>query len=406
MPFVWFVAIRYLRAARGQTALILAAVSIGVTVVVFLSALINGLQTSLVEKTLGSQPHVTLRTPRNEPRPLVESAADRAIARAVQPASDRLRSVEQWQAVMSEVEQVHGVVAASPTIVGSGFAARADAKVPIVLRGVEPERFFAILDLRQRLVAGTLDVSGGSVAIGVTLASDLGAGVGDKLRIVSTEGVEDVVTVAGIFRLGNEAADKTWLVTSLRHAQSLFSLPGGATRIELKVSDVFAAERIANELRDRTGLTADSWMRLNVELLSGLSAQSSSKTLIQFFVVVAVALGIASVLIVSVVQKSREIGILRAVGVPSHRVRAIFLIQGGILGAVGAVFGSGLGALFAKLFEGVAPAPDGAARFPVQLDAELFVGATVLAIGVGLLSAFIPARRASRLDPATAIRRG
>lgn len=406
MPFVWFVAIRYLRAARGQTALILAAVSIGVTVVVFLSALINGLQTSLVEKTLGSQPHVTLRTPRNEPRPIVESTSDRAIARAVQPASDRLRSVEQWQAVMNEVEQVPGVVAASPTIVGSGFAARADAKVPIVVRGVEPERFFAILDLRQRLVAGTLDVAGGSVAIGVTLATDLGAGVGDKLRIVSTEGVEDVVTVAGIFRLGNEAADKTWLVTSLRHAQSLFSLPGGATRIELKVSDVFAAERIANDLRDRTGLTADSWMRLNVELLSGLSAQSSSKTLIQFFVVVAVALGIASVLIVSVVQKSREIGILRAVGVPSHRVRAIFLIQGGILGAVGAVFGSGLGALFAKLFEGVAPAPDGAARFPVQLDAQLFAGATVLAIGVGLLSAFIPARRASRLDPATAIRRG
>ena len=406
MPFVWFVAIRYLRAARGQTALILAAVSIGVTVVVFLSALINGLQTSLVEKTLGSQPHVTLRTPRNEPRPIVEPTADRAIARAIQPASDRLRSVEQWQAVMNEVEQVPGVVAASPTIVGSGFAARADAKVPIVVRGVEPERFFAILDLRQRLVAGTLDVAGGSVAIGVTLASDLGAGVGDKLRIVSTEGVEDVVTVAGIFRLGNEAADKTWLVTSLRHAQSLFSLPGGATRIELKVSDVFAAERIANDLRDRTGLTADSWMRLNVELLSGLSAQSSSKTLIQFFVVVAVALGIASVLIVSVVQKSREIGILRAVGVPSHRVRAIFLIQGGILGAVGAVFGSGLGALFAKLFEGVAPAPDGAPRFPVQLDAELFAGATVLAIGVGLLSAFIPARRASRLDPATAIRRG
>jgi len=406
MPFVWFVALRYLRAARGQTALVLAAVSVGVTVVVFLSALINGLQASLIDKTLGAQPHVTLRAPRLEPRPLVESTEERAISRTVQPGSDRLRSIEQWMVVLDDVEHMPGVIAASPAVTGSGFAARADAKIPIVVRGVDPERFGAILDLRPRLVAGLLDISGGSVAIGATLASDLGAGIGDKIRITSTEGIEDVVTVTGIFRLGNEGADKTWLITSLRHAQSLFSLPGGVTRIELKVADVFAAERIATDIHDQTGLTADSWMRLNAELLAGLSAQGSSKTLIQFFVVVAVALGIASVLIVSVVQKSREIGILRAVGTPSHRVRAIFLIQGGVLGAVGALFGCLLGALCAKLFETLVRAPDGSPRFPVQLDLELFVSASLLAIGIGLLAAFLPARRASRLDPATAIRGG
>ncbi len=406
MPFAWFVALRYLRAARGQTALILAAVSIGVSVVVFLSALINGLQASLIDKTLGSQPHVTLRVPREEPRPTVEGTEERAIARVVQATSQRLRSIDQWPSVMGAVEGVPGVVAASPTVTGAGFASRADAKVPIVVRGVEPERFVAIIDLRKKMVAGTLDVAGGSVVIGATLASDVGAGVGDKLRITSSEGVTDVVTVSGVFRLGNEAVDKTWLVTSLRHAQSLFVLPGGATSIELKVADVFSAERTARAIHEDTGLTAESWMTLNAELLSGLSAQSSSKTMIQFFVVVAVALGIASVLIVSVVQKSREIGILRAVGTPARRVLAVFLIQGGVLGLVGSFFGSALGALFAKLFEGLARGPDGAPKFPVQLDLSLFVSATVLATGVGLLAAFIPARRASRLDPATAIRSG
>lgn len=406
MPFEWFVALRYLRDAKGQTGLILAGASIGVSVVVFLSALINGLQGSLIDKTLGSQPHVTLRAAREAPRPLTSATPARAIARVTQPSSQRLRSIDQWPVVMTQIERLDGVTAISPDVTGAGFAARADARVSIVVRGVDAERFLSILDLRPRMREGRFDIAGGNVAIGATLAADLGVGVGDKLRITSIENVEDVVTVSGVFVVGNEAVDKTWLVTSLRHAQSLFALSGGATSLELKVADVFSADRIAQEIQVRTGLTADSWMKLNAELLSGLSAQSSSKLMIQVFVVLAVALGIASVLIVSVVHKSREIGILRAVGTPRRRVLAIFLIQGGVLGMLGSFSGSALGALFAKLFESLARGPDGKPKFPVQLDLELFVGAFLLTTGVGLLAAVFAARRAARLDPATAIRSG
>lgn len=406
MPFEWFVALRYLRDAKGQTALILGAVSVGVSVVVFLSALINGLQASLIDSTLGSQPHVTIRVPREAPRPLVEPSAGRSIARVIQPASQRLQSIDQWPLVMAEAERMSGVTAASATVTGSGVATRADARVPIAIRGVDPERFLAIIDLRTRMVQGSFDLSGGNVAVGSTLASDLGIGVGDKLRVASTEGIEDVVTVAGIFELGNEAVDKTWVVTSLRHAQSLFALPGGATTIELKVANVFSADRIGDRIHEHTGFTADSWMTLNAQLLSGLSAQSSSKTMIQFFVVVTVALGIASVLIVSVVQKSREIGILRAVGTPPRRIMAVFLIEGGVLGLVGSFLGSALGVAFAKIFETMTSTPDGLPRFPVLVDTSLLVSATALATGVGLIAAVIPARRAARLDPATAIRGG
>jgi lipoprotein-releasing system permease protein len=404
MPFQWFVAIRYLREAKGQTTLILAAVSVGVSVIVFLSALINGLQASLIESTLGSQPHVTLRVPRETPRPLVEPAPGRAVARVTQPASQRLRSIDQWPAVVADAARVPGVTAASPTVTGSGVATRADARVPIVIRGVDAERFLAIIDLRHGIVQGTFDVTGGQVVIGATLAADLGIGVGDKVRVASTEQIEDVVTIAGVFVLGSDAVDKTWMVTSLRHAQSLFGLPGGATTVELKVADVFAADGLADAIEDRTGLPADSWMEVNAELLAGLTAQENSKLMIQFFVVLSVTLGIASVLIVSVVQKSREIGILRAVGAPARRVLAVFLIQGGVLGVVGSVLGSALGILFAKLFEGLNVEPDGTPRFPVQVDLELVAGATLLATGIGLLAAIVPARRAARLDPATAIR--
>ncbi len=406
MPFEWFLALRYLRDAKGQTALILGGVAVGVSVIVFLSALIGGLQTSLIEKTLGAQPHITLHVPREVPRALVEATPQRAIARQIEETPQRLRSIDQWPIVISAVEQIPGVIATSPSIVGAGFAVRSGAKSPIVVQGVDGERFLAIIDLRKRMVAGRFELEGGSVVIGAKLAADLGAAVGDKLRLTSSEGVDDVVSVAGVFRLGNEAVDGTWLVTSLRHAQSLFGLAGGVTTIQVKLADVFAAERIAQEVESRTGIPADSWMKINAELLAGLSAQSSSKNMILFFVILAVALGIASVLIVSVVQKSREIGILRAVGTPQGRILRIFLIQGGLLGVGGSVIGCAFGALLAKVFESIARDPSGAPKFPVQVDGPLLVFASVLATGVGLLAATIPARRAARLDPATAIRNG
>src|SRR5690606_28168484 len=237
----------------------------------------------------------------------------------VQARSQRLRSIDQWPSVLQSARKVPGIIAASPIVSGAGFAVRGDAKEAIVLRGVELEASLEILDLEKRLVSGRLDAASGSVAIGATLADNLGVVPGDKIRVSTSEGVADTVTVTGIFNLGNQSVDRTWVVTSLRHAQSLFALPGGTTAIELKVDDVFLAEELAQELHDRTGLEAESWMALNADLLQGLSAQDSSKTLIQFFVTLAVALGIASVLIVSVVQKTREIGILRAVGTPSRR---------------------------------------------------------------------------------------
>jgi lipoprotein-releasing system permease protein len=406
MRFVLFVAFRYLRDARGQTALILSAVSVGVAVIVFLSALINGLQASLIEKTLGSQSHVTLRVPRETPRPLVSTTPERAVARQVQVAPERLRSIDQWPAVMDALADIEGITAVSPMVTGAGTALRAEAKRPVTVRGVEPDRFRRIIDVPRRLVAGRFELGGGSVAIGSVLAADLGVGVGDTLRIVTAEGVEDVVRVAGIFTLGNMGVDKSWVLTSLRHAQSLFALAGGVTGLEVKVADVFEAERMAAETQRRTGLAAESWMSVNAELLVGLSAQSSSKTMIQFFVVVAVALGIASVLIVSVVQKSREIGILRAFGTPARRILAIFLTEGAVLGLVGSFFGSALGTLLARFFETVARNPDGGPKFPVVLDLPLYLSASLLATGVGLAAAVAPALRASRMDPATAIGNG
>ena len=298
MPFEWFVALRYLRQAKSQTALILSAVAIGVSVIVFLSALIDGLQTSLVTRTLGSQPHVTIHPADEAARPLADDDAKvpgPTVTNTIEKAPQRLRSIDQWPEVLAQVERVPGVLGASPSVTGAGFAERGNAKRPIVVRGIDPERFLGVIDVRAKMVAGRFDVSGAVVVIGSVLAEDLGVWVGDKIRLTTPEGVDDLVTIAGVCSLGAKPVDGTWVLTSLRQAQSLYGLPGGVTTIELRVANVFDAERVAVDVHDRTGLVADSWMKINAELLSGLKAQSSSNLMIRFFVIVAVAPSSAAV---------------------------------------------------------------------------------------------------------------
>lgn len=406
MPFAWFVALRFLREGRMQTMLTLIGVGVGVGVIVFLSALMNGLQTSLIKQTLGSQAHVVVRPPDEAPRISDEGDEALGLSARVEKPAQRVRSIEQWQQVMEDIRTIPGVTAVSPTVAGAAFAGRGNASKSIALRGIIPELFDEIIPVSSRIKSGQFRVLGGDAVIGTELAQDLGISAGDKIRIVSAENRRLSFTVAGIFDLGNKDVNQRWVLVSLRSAQTLLNLSGGASTLELKVKDVFQADAIAASVASRHALSADSWMKLNAQLLVALRSQDSSKLLIQFFVIVAVALGIASVLVVSVVQKSREIGILRAFGTSSRSVMRIFLIQGSIVGLAGSGIGSALGAGLASFFAGLVKNADGSPVFPVDLSPMLFVQAALIATITGLLAAVIPARRAAKLDPAAAIHYG
>jgi lipoprotein-releasing system permease protein len=421
MPFEWFVALRYLREGRIQTVLILLGVSTGVGVIIFLSALITGLQASLIENTLGSQAHMVVRPTEEMPRLLhegrVEGTDPAALARDLAPGEDglavrlekpaqRLRSINQWPQVVRDIEQVAGVTAVSPLVAGSAFVTRGEATRSVALRGIDPERFTRIIDLPANMVAGSFRVQGTEAVIGTGLSSDLGVRTGDRIRVLTADGRTDVFTISGIFDLQNKGVNDSWVLVSLKSAQNLLDLSGGISAIEARVDRIFDAERIAQQVARRTGLIAESWMELNGQLLVGLRSQSSSSTMIQAFVVVAVALGIASVLVVWVVQKNREIGILRAVGTTRRQILRVFLIQGLLLGAAGWVVGVGIGTVLSLIFASLARNPDGSPTFPVNLSWQLFLGTLVMALSVGLLSATAPARRAAALDPAEAIHHG
>ena len=291
-------------------------------------------------------------------------------------------------------------------MVGAAFVVRGTATKAVALRGIDPKSYDLIVGLSEKTRTGRFTITGAELMVGTTLASDFGVVLGDKLRILTSTGEADIFTLVGIFDLGNKDLNERMVLVPLRSAQTLLQLAGGVSALELKVVDLFAAEAVAKGIAASTGLVADSWTQTSPQLLVALQAQGSSKNVILFFITLTVALGIASVLIVSVVQKSREIGIMRAVGTPRARILRIFLIQGGLVGFGGAVLGSGLGALLATGFVSLWRNSEGTPMFPIELTGPLFVWPMLLATVVGVLAAVAPARRAARLNPSEVIRYG
>lgn len=387
---------RFLRDGRTQTLLTMVGATVGVAAFVFVSALILGLQANLVDKTLGSQAHLSVLSEDRPPRALFEPSADTLYARRVEETEPRRRPFDQWQRTAETLAATPGVVAVCPKVTGSALAIRGASQQGVTVVGADAARLRRIVDLRRHLVAGRYRLGASEALIGDDLAEELGVALGDPLRL-TTEGRDSQVRVSGIFDIGQEAVDGRWVVLSLRGAQTLLDRVGDVTAIDARVDAIFEADRIAEAVERRTGHRAESWIDQNQQLLVALRSQDQSTTMIRVFVMLAVAMGIASVLIVSVVQRRGQIGILRAVGTTQRVVLAIFLWQGALIGVVGAVLGIGFGALFAELFERTA-------AFPITISPSLAATAVAISVGTGVASAILPARRASRMDPAAAIR--
>lgn len=404
MRFELKIALRFLREGRTQSALIVGGVMVGVAVVIFISALIAGLQANTIRRTLGAQAHIVAKPIEPVARAQL-NAGDTGVA-TVQTAPRKIRSIDNWQQVIIAYESVPGVVAVSPMVSGAAIAIRGEGRNSVAVVGIELALYDRIVDLADKLVAGNLRLEPGDVLVGTELARDLGASIGDRITLATgaagNEGGQ--YRISGTLDLGNRELNRRAVYLPLRTAQSLFGLPGGVTSIDLRVQDVFAADDVATRVASVTPLLVESWMVTNNQLLSALNAQSASTAIIRVFVSIVVMLGIASVLVVAVVQKTREIGILRAMGASRGQMTRVFLFQGSLVGLVGSLLGALLATLLVFLFGTLVRGADGNVLFPIDLTAKLLMLSCVVATLCGTLAAIAPARRAARLDPALAMR--
>ena len=412
MSFSWFIALRYLTARRKQAFISLISfvsvlgVAVGVMALIIATALMTGVQGEMRDRIVGATAHINVW----------------------KPAPPGLLDVEAEAAKM----QVDGVVGAAPGIVGLALILHAGQSEPVQLKGIDPVREVKVTDLGRSMTAGRLedlvvppepgpdeDPIDDPILLGADLAKRLRASVGDKVQIMTPEGVltpTGVVPrlrqfrVVGVFKLVFYEFDANYALIPLPGALEFLSQPGPDV-IQLKVARLQDAPTISAHLQEVLGptYTTEDWTQTNASLYSALRLEKYAIALTIGLIVMVAALNIVASLVLLVMEKSRDIGILRTMGAPAGAIRRIFLLQGLTIGAVGTTAGTVLGLIACwvsekyHLFE----LPGDVyqitrLRFDVQADDVVTI--VVSAMAVCLVATLYPSRRAAALDPAEALR--
>lgn len=380
------IALRFLSSGRGQTLLIALGISVGVAVQVFIGSLIQGLQISLVNKTIGSSSQITITS------------------------GSKDKTIRDWKRAAYESGiSDSGIYNISAAADGPAFVEHDGGSETVLVRGFNLDDADRIYGISDGLYEGRMPIRRDEIVIGKELADKINARAGDRVYLAVPSGSVAKLYLAGFYDLNVASINKSWVITNLATAQDVLGLDDRVTSVEMQVRDVFNADSISKKVKytlSGSDLAVDNWKDQNRQLLSGLNGQSVSSYMIQFFVLTAVLLGIASVLAISVVQRSKQIGILKAMGIKDRDASLIFLFQGLFLGIAGGVLGIVLGFALLWMFTKFAVNPDGTPVVPIFFDYG-FIGISGLsAVASAVIASLIPARLSSRLNPIEVIKNG
>jgi len=415
MSFELRLALRHLRSGGSQTLLVVAGVAVAVILVIFISSLIYGVQRRLVEQTTGSISLVTVSVPEIDARPpqVLPGTLQDAVVLSDQRKRPFSRDVmDNWRYLEGEIASLPHVTVVSPGVTGQALITHLGREASVRLIGAMPEKQDRIMNVSRDLVEGRyLGLGAREAVIGYKLGEKLGVALGDRARLIASEGSNETFTVAGIIHSGQDVLDEQTVLVTLRAAQSLLDKGTGVTSFSTTLDDRFAANKVADLVEGSLALKAESWMRQNDSLLSALRAQSGSSLMISVFSLLAAGFAIASVMIVSVLKRSAEIGILMSMGARPAQILRIFTLEGLGIGIVGALLGAAIGVGLVSALQqipqpsavpGRAPEP----LFPAFVSSRLVLTAMASALCISVLAGVLPARQASRLDPVEALRRG
>lgn len=409
MSFEWHVATRYLLARRRQAFISLISlistlgVTLGVMALVVALALMTGMQRELRDRITGSEAHVYVWD----------------VARG---------GFDDPDAEARRFAALPRVVAAAPSILGKALATTRNGEAFISVKGIDPDLEQHVTEVASAVRGGSLadlersDIDPpalGGVLLGDGVAAQLGAFVGDEITLITEHGTLSPLgmmprprrlQVVGTFNLGLYTYDNGYGFVSLDVAQRLFNKER-AELMELRVDDVYASRAVAAEVADALGpgYVTEDWSQLNQSLFSALWLEKMAISITIGLIVMVAALNIVASLVLLVMEKSRDIAILKTMGAASRAIMRIFMLQGIVIGVVGTTVGAGTGYLLATLLD----------RYRViRLDVEVydlsyvpftvepfdFTLVVVAALVICFTATIYPARQASRLDPAEALR--
>ena len=397
--FAFKVARRYLLSNPSQTLLLIAGVALGVTVFIFITALIAGLEVRLTEQVTGDNAHVSIEAPTRVARVITGDVPVESIALV---STLQRKQIRNWPMVVDLLRSTDGVSAISPQISGSAFLVKGEAVSPLSVLGVEPDGVDAISQITPKVVGGSGQLRADGLLIGAKMAEEFGLEAGQAILLRTERGVERQLTISGIFRTGLQSLDERVAFMSMQTARPLFALPEGVTNIEVKLADPSQAREMARFLGEATALRATPWQEKNESLEDALQAQGQTGKMIQAFSLISIIIGIASALVLSAYRRRSEVGIMRAFGISGSFIIWVFLLQGLLIGLVGAVVGCGVGYGLCVFLEGITKA-DGTSALPIAPEQGGYVAALVLTTLGAVIASIIPARNAARVDPLEAI---
>lgn len=415
LPVDLFIAARYIRANLRQSLIIMLAVGIGVSIIIFIPSVNLSFFNSFLEQTVEGSAHITV-TRELETMPRNEAALE-AVIPDLFPDSERIlysdqtltrrRNINAYRRLMTELENIPGVTAVAPYVKEQVIAVRGNQSRAADLTGILPEREVQLTNIEEKVIEGNLMTMGtNEVFIGYLLADELGVGIGDRIQLVSAFG-ERSYKVGGLIRTDIYLKDLSIIYQPLQQAQQLLNMPNQVSGIGLKLADVYEAEETARLIAGIYDVKTRSWMEDNRILLDQISNFRVIIAVISILIIFAAATSITSVLIMVVASKSKEIGILKAMGTRPQAILRLFVSQAILLSILGAI-GGFFGALFLIWIYNISPAGSGTTvlgmeRDPTTLNVEYTIYAFVYSIGASVLASFLPAFMASRLDPVEAI---
>lgn len=385
MKLAYKIATRFLKASKGQTLLIILGIAIGVSVQIFIGSLIDGLQVSLIDKTIGNSSHITI-IPQGKDKYFDENPS----------LMNKLRGDKRFTAVSESLDS-------------SGFIFYDEESYPVLMRGFDFQQADDIYKFDEKLIEGNMPTSLMEILLGKNLVEEMGIKIGESITMITPERNTVDLKLVGIYDFKVASLNKSWIIGERSTAEQVFDKVNKVSSIETQIKDVFKADTIADEINDFVqgqALDITNWKSQNEELLSGLAGQSASSHMIQVFVLLAVLLGITSVLAISVVQKSKQLGILKAMGIKDKDASLIFLFQGLILGIIGSIIGTLLGLSLTFVFSNFVKNPDGTPLVPFYLDYTFIGLSVIIAIISATVAAFVPARKSSKLNPIEVIKNG
>ncbi len=394
-----------------QTLVSVTGIALGVAFFIATAAIMRGFQTYFVTQIIDVSPHVTIK---DESRRPTAQAAELAhpdgavLVHGVKP-RDRVRGIRNAALKVAILEAMEGV-AAAPVLQAQSLLRYGSRDVSAVLTGLEPERHRRVSNIEEDMIAGTLDDlrrSANGIIVGEALAWRLGIGMGDTLSAVAPNGTVLSMKVVGLFRTGIQAVDQGHGFALLKVAQVLADRPNVVNQILIRLADVTQAEPMARQIEARFGDRTESWEEQSANILTVFVIQNAIMFSVTGAILLVAAFGIYNVISTVVIEKTRDIAILKSLGFTEGDIQLLFLVQGIVAGLLGALVGCILGAL---MIEGLAlirfgtDTPSGQGQFLLDRDWRLYLLASLFAMIAAALASVIPARRASRLDPVQVVR--